>query len=35
LEVLRLPDTGHSPMLEKPDEVNRALHRFLTNKPSP
>jgi pimeloyl-ACP methyl ester carboxylesterase len=35
LEVLRLPDTGHSPMLEKPDEVNRALHRFLANKPSP
>jgi pimeloyl-ACP methyl ester carboxylesterase len=29
LQVLRLNNTGHSPMLEKPNEVNQALHKFL------
>jgi pimeloyl-ACP methyl ester carboxylesterase len=31
LEVLRLANTGHSPMLEKPEEVNEALCKFLTS----
>jgi pimeloyl-ACP methyl ester carboxylesterase len=31
LEVLRLANTGHSPMLEKPEEVNQALREFLTS----
>jgi pimeloyl-ACP methyl ester carboxylesterase len=29
LDVLRLANTGHSPMLEKPAEVNQALSSFL------
>jgi pimeloyl-ACP methyl ester carboxylesterase len=31
LQVLRLANTGHSPMLEKPGEVNHALEKFLSS----
>lgn len=32
LKVLRLPGIGHSPMLEDPDTVNRALRSFLKSE---
>jgi pimeloyl-ACP methyl ester carboxylesterase len=34
-EVIRLPDTGHVPMVERPAEFIDALTRLISNETSP